>query len=165
VKHHNPFVYFTDVITNASQAQNVVPFSEFSGALTSSSTADFNFVLPNQNDNMHDCPAGMMSCTDADQEMAADNWLKTNLTPLLNQSEFQQRGLLIITLDEAVHSDAANGGGHIVTVLAGPKAKDAYRSSNFYQHESLLRLICDLLGCPNKPGASASAPQMNEFLK
>jgi hypothetical protein len=106
-----------------------------------------------------------MFCTDSDKEKAADQWLNTNLTPLLSQAEFQQRGLLIITLDESVDSDRANGGGHIITVFAGPKAKDAYRSNNFYQHQSILRLVCDLLGCPTKPGASASAPQMNEFLK
>lgn len=164
-KRHNPFAYFTDVTTNSAQAQNIVPFSHFAGDLASSATAEFNYVLPNQNNNMHDCPAGMMFCTDTDKEKAADQWLNTNLAPLLNQADFQQRGLLIITLDEAETTDTTNGGGHIITVLAGAKAKDAFRSNNLYQHQSTLRLVCDLLGCPNKPGASASAPQMNEFLK
>lgn len=165
VKRHNPFAYFTDVINSAAQAQNIVPFTQFSGALSGGQTADFNYILPNQNDNMHDCPAGMITCTDVDKEKAADAWLNANLTPLLGNADFQQRGLLIITWDEAVDTDTTNGGGHIVTVLAGPKAKDAYRSTTFYQHQSLLRLICDELACPVKPGASASAPVMNEFLR
>jgi acid phosphatase len=165
VKRHNPFAYFSDVVNSAAQAQNIVPLAQFSGALSGGATADFNYVLPNQNNNMHDCPAGMMTCTDADKERAADAWLQANVAPILNNADFQQRGLLIITLDESVETDSANGGGHIVTVLAGPKAKDAYRSNVFYQHQSLLRLVCEVLGCTVKPGASAAATPMNEFLK
>jgi acid phosphatase len=165
VKRHNPFAYFTDVISSPTQAQNIVPFTQFSGALSGGTTADFNYILPNQNNNMHDCPAGMITCTDVDKAKTADAWLNANLTLLLGNQDFQQRGLLVITWDEAVDSDTANGGGHIVTVLAGPKAKDAYRSTAFYQHQSLLRLICEQLSCPVKPGASASAPPMNEFVK
>lgn len=165
VKRHNPFAYFSDVINSGTQAQNIVPFSQFPGALSNGATADFNYVLPNNNNNMHDCPAGMITCTDVDKERATDAWLQTNVGPILNNADFQQRGLLIITLDESVETDTANGGGHIVTVLAGPKAKDAFRSNVFYQHPSLLRLVCDVLGCPVKPGASASATPMNEFLK
>ena len=165
VKRHNPFAYFTDVINSPAQAQNIVPFTQFPAALSSGTTADFNYILPNQNNNMHDCPAGMVTCTDVDKEKTADAWLNANLTPLLGNADFQQRGLLVITWDEAVDTDTTNGGGHIVTVLAGPKAKDAYRSTAFYQHQSMLRLICEQLSCATKPGASASAPPMSEFLK
>jgi len=165
VKRHNPFAYFTDVVNSQAQAQNIVPFTQFSAALGAGTTADFNYVLPDKSNDMHDCPAGMGSCSDADKEKAADAWLQTNLTPLLANADFQKRGLLIITLDEALDTETVNGGGHIVAVLAGPKAKDAYRSTALYQHQSLLRLICDQLGCPANPGASASAPPMNEFLK
>jgi acid phosphatase len=165
VKRHNPFAFFSDVVNSAAQAQNIVPYSQFSGALSNATTADFNLILPNNQDNMHDCPAGMVTCSDADKEKTADAWLQANLSPLLANADFQQRGLLIITLDESVDTDTANGGGHVVTVLAGPKAKNAFRSTALYKHQSLLRLICDELGCPTKPGASASAPSMNEFLK
>jgi acid phosphatase len=165
VKRHNPFAYFTDVINSPAQAQNIVPFTQFAGAVSGATTADFNYLLPNQNNNMHDCPAGMTTCTDVDKEKTADAWLNANLTPLLGSADFQQRGLLIITWDEAVDTDTTNGGGHIVTVLAGPRAKDAYRSTTFYQHQSLLRLVCEQLSCPVKPGASAMAAPMNEFLR
>jgi acid phosphatase len=163
-KRHNPFAYFSDVV-GTSEAQNIVPFGQFASDVSSNSTSDFNYVLPNQNNNMHDCPAGMSTCSDDDKMKAADSWLQNNLSPLLNSDDFLARGLLIITMDESVDSDTANGGGHIVTVLAGPKAKDAYRSNVFYQHQSTLRLVCELLGCPTKPGASDSAPSMMEFLK
>lgn len=165
VKRHNPFAYFTDVINSPAQAQNIVPFTQFAAALSGGTTADFNYLLPDETNDMHDCPVGMVTCTDVDKERTADAWLNANLTPLLGSADFQQRGLLIITWDEAVDSDTTNGGGHVVTVLAGPKAKDAYRSTALYQHQSLLRLICEQLSCPTKPGASAAAPPMNEFLK
>ena len=49
-------------------------------------------------------------------------------------------------------------------VLAGPLVKQNYVSTTFYQHESVLRLICEYLGLPNTLGKAANAPSMNEFL-
>ena len=114
---------------------------------------------------MHDCPAGMSTCTANDQAAAADTWLKTNISPLLANAAFQQGGILIITFHEADMADLRNGGGHVLTVIAGPEAKTGYQSSTFYQHQSLLRLMLKSLGVSSFPGAAASASDMSEFLK
>lgn len=107
----------------------------------------------------------MSTCTANDQAAAADTWLKTNISPLLANAAFQQGGILIITFHEADMADLRNGGGHVLTVIAGPEAKTGYQSSTFYQHQSLLRLMLKSLGVSSFPGAAASASDMSEFLK
>jgi hypothetical protein len=152
-KHHNPFAYFSDVIGTA-QANNVVPFSQFSSDLTSNSLPDFSFIVPNVLNDAHD---GSLS--------AADQWLSTNIDPLIKSSAFQSGGFLIILFDEGDLSDLSHIGGHVPFVIVGPKVKSAYRSSTFYQHQSTLRLVLSTLGINSFPGAAAAAPDMGEFFK
>ena len=152
-KHHNPFVYFSDVVGSA-QASNVVPFSQFSSDLGSGQFPDFSFILPNALDDAHDGSLG-----------TADQWLKINIDPLVESNTFKNNGLLIVVFDESVQSDSAHGGGHIVLVMIGPKVKNGYKSTSLYQHESTLRLILSTLGVNSFPGRSESAPNMGEFFQ
>ena len=152
-KHHNPFVYFSDVV-GTSQANNVVPFSQFSSDLAGNSLPDFSFIVPNVLDDGHD---GTLP--------AADQWLSANIDPLIKSSIFQSGGLLIIVFDEGDLSDVSHIGGHVPFVIACPKVKTGYRSSTFYQHESTLRLVLSTLGINSFPGAAAAAPDMGEFFK
>jgi acid phosphatase len=151
-RRHNPFAYFSDVLNDSTQAANLVPFSQFASDLANNSLPDFSFILPNLLDDAHD---GSLA--------QADLWLKQNVAPLLASAAFQKDGLLIITFDEAEDSDTAHGGGHVATVIVSPKAKSGFQSQTLYQHESVLRLILSGLGDANFPGASASAPAMDEF--
>ena len=52
-----------------------------------------------------------------------------------------------------------------MTVLVGPHVKSAFRSSTMYQHQSVLRLILQLLQVNDMPGASATANSMGEFFQ
>jgi phosphatidylinositol-3-phosphatase len=163
-KHHNPFAYFSDVVNSSTEKNNIVPFTRFAQDLANHTLPTFSFVIPNLNNDMHDCPAGMSSCTDAQKAAAADAWLKKNIAPLLTNSDFQNDGLLIITWDEGRSSDTAHGGGHVATVMIGPKVRRGYRSSTFYQEQSLLRTVVNAVGMTVPgPGASASAAPMSDF--
>jgi phosphatidylinositol-3-phosphatase len=51
----------------------------------------------------------------------------------------------------------------VAEVLVGPKVRQGYRSTTFYQHESTLRLVLQLLGVSKLPGDAANAPPMGEF--
>src|SRR5205823_7009193 len=64
-KHHNPFSYFSDVVNSSAQALNLVPFSQFSADLNNNQLPNFSFVAPNKQNDAHDCPAGLSSCSDA----------------------------------------------------------------------------------------------------
>jgi len=163
-KHHNPFAYFTDVVNSSSEKYNIVPFTRFAQDMADHTLPRFSFVIPNLNHDMHDCPAGMSTCTDAQKAAAADYWLKTKIAPLLASPDFQTSGLLIITWDEGTASDKAHGGGKVATVMIGPKVRRGYRSTNFYQQQSLLKTIVRALGAKiAAPGAASSAPAMSDF--
>jgi hypothetical protein len=152
-KHHDPFVYFSDVV-GSSQASNVVPFSQFSSDLASDSLPDFSFIVPNV---LHDAHDGTLP--------AADQWLSSNIDPLIKSSAFQSGGVLIIVFDEGDLSDLLHVGGHVPFVIVGAKVKSGFRSSTFYQHQSTLRLVLSTLGINSFPGAAAAAPDMGEFFK
>jgi phosphatidylinositol-3-phosphatase len=165
-KQHNPFAYLSDVVNNPAEANNLVPFSEFAGDLANDRLPNYAYIVANLQDDMHDCPLGKGgSCTIADKQSTADNWLRTNIDPLINSTGFQRDGLLIITFDEAELSDVTNGGGHIATIIVGSNVKPGYKSTTFYQHESTLRLSLEALGIPNYPGKAATAPSMSEFFQ
>jgi hypothetical protein len=151
LKRHNPFSYFSDVV-GTSQANNLVPFSQFASDVSSGNLPDFAFIVPNALNDAHD---GTLA--------AADQWLKNNIDPLIHSSVFQNGGLLILVFDESVSTDFSYGGGHVAAVLVGPKVKSGYQSTSLYQHQSTLRLVLSTLGVTSFPGASAAAPDMGEF--
>ena len=163
VKRHNPFAYFTDVRDNPSQANNLVPFTQFSSDLANNQLPNYSFIIPDQQNNAHDCPASIPNCTNADKLAAADNWLKTNIDPLIASAAFRQSGLLILTWDESVNGDTQNGGGHVATVVISSKAKQNFNSTTLYQHQSTLRTMAEGLGLTSFPGAADTAPNMAEF--
>jgi hypothetical protein len=163
VKRHNPFAYLSDVLDNPAQANNLVPFSQFAIDLANNQLPNYSFIIPNQFNNSHDCPPSIPNCTNADKLATADQWLQENIDPLIASTAFRQNGLLVITFDESINSDTENGGGHIITVVISPKAKQGFQSSTLYQHQSLLRTVDEALGVTTHPGAAATAPNMSEF--
>lgn len=154
MKHHNPFVYLSDVVQQPSQAANIVPFTQFTADLQSAHLPNFSMIVPNVLDNGH---TGSLN--------QADAWLQQNISQLINSPLFQKDGLLIITFDEGDVTDLTNGGGHVATVLVSTKVKKKYQSTTFYQHQSTLRLVLQALGVSGFPGAAASAPSMDEFFQ
>jgi len=149
---HNPLAYMTDVQNDAKQVQNLVPFTQFAADLPTANLPEYSFIVPNLCDDAHDCPLS-----------TADNWLKTNIGPVIASPVFQKDGLLIILFDEADTLDFTSGGGHVAAVIVSPFSKRGYKSIAFYQHQSVLRLALEGLGVTKLPGEAASAPAMWEF--
>lgn len=149
---NNPFAYFAEVQNSDTQKMNLVPFSQFAADLSSNQLPDFSYIVPNTMDNGQN---GTLQ--------QADNWLKQNIAPLLADTAFQQDGLLIITFEEAASTDTSHGGGHVATLVIGPKVIPGHRSTTFYQHQSLLKTVLSALGATSFPGAAASAPLMSDF--
>lgn len=153
VKKHNPIAYFDVVRNNDEQRMRIVPFEQFGVDLKSpQGLPDFSMVIPNEDHDAHD---GTL------QE--ADDWLKTNISPLLQDPEFQKDGILIITFDESFKDDKAHGGGHVPTVVIGAAAKEHYTDSNFYHHESLFATLEEALGVPRLKIAENATPFNDAF--
>jgi acid phosphatase len=150
-RRHNTLALVSDVASNSTQVKNLVPFSQFATDLTNNTLPNYAFIVPNLCNDAHDCVLS-----------TADNWLKTNIDPLITSAQFQQDGLLIIVFDESA-SDNTHGGGRITWVTVSGKGKRAYESTTLYQHESTLRLSLSALGVTTFPNHAASAPDMGEF--
>lgn len=162
---HNPFSYFSDVRNSSVQRQNLVPFTQFAADLGARQLPDFSYIVPNAEHDAHDCPDGTQNCADSLKLATADNWLSTNLRPLLSSALFQKDGLLVIVVDEAAASDSTHGGGHVAMLMVGPAVKSAYQSTAFYQHQNTLHFLVNSTGAAAPPGSSASANPMSDFLR
>ncbi len=149
---HNPLAYLTDVQNSPTQQQNLVPFTQFTTDLASGTLPNYSFIVPNGCDDAHDCGLGV-----------ADNWLKTNIDPLIKNPLFQNDGLLIIAFDESAN-DNIDGGGRIAVFLISPRfSKVAFQSTTLYQHETALRLMLEGLGVSVLPGTATTAPTTWDF--
>lgn len=151
VKRHNPLAYFSDV-ANSSQKYNLVPFSKFASDLINRNLPNYSFIVPNLIHDAHDGSLG-----------AADSWLKTNIAPLIASATFQKDGILIIAFDESFDTDKQHGGGHVATIVIGPRVTPHYKSTNFYQHQNTLRTLMRAVGCTSFPGLAGSVSGMTDF--
>jgi acid phosphatase len=163
-KHHNPFVYMTDVLNSSAETANVAPFTQLAADMSAGALPNFAFIAPNAENDAHDCPGGGSICTDNQKLAAADTWLKNNIDPLIN-SPALANSVFIITFDEALDIDPRNGGGQVAMVMVGSHVKSGFKSTTFFQHQSTLRVILDLLQVTDHPGNSANAPTMQEFFQ
>lgn len=163
-KRHNPFAYYTDVLNDAAERNKLVPLTQLDEDLRTGNLPQFIYILPNDISNSHDCPKGGTSCTEEEKIRHGDEWLRRVVGGVLSSPNFGN-SVVILTYDEGNKSDFENGGGHIATIIAGPRVKSGFRSTTFYQHQSALRLICDQMGLSACPGAGATAPPMSEFFQ
>ena len=165
MRHHNPFVYFSDVIENPAQAANVVPFTQFARDLHGDSFPDYSFIVPNILNDAHSCADVHRGCPKDTRLATMDHWLEANIAPLVADPQFQKDGLLIITFDEASMVDSRHGGGHVAWVAVSGRSKPGYVSTELYQHQNTLSLMASSLGLTSLPGAAAMAFPMSEFFQ
>lgn len=162
LRHHNPFSYFSDVQQTPSQAANMVPLSQLATDLSSGNLPNVAFVIPNAYDDGHSC-APSMTCTTQQELVQTDNFLKGNLPAILSSSAFQGSGLMAVVWDES-ENDITNGGGKVAALFLGTNVKAGFQSTQTYQHQNLLRLICDSVGA-KAPGLGAAAKTIADIFK
>jgi hypothetical protein len=155
-KKHDPFVYFTRVVSNRSLCGRVVPMTELGSDERSRKLPRFIWITPNLCHDMHDCDPA-----------TGDRFLAELLPPLMRA--LGPHGLLFLTWDEG-SSDAGccrlASGGHIVTIAAGPLARRGGRLRTAVDHYSLLQTIEDLLRLRRLRGAScACTPSLGPMLR
>ena len=150
-RRHNGATWYSDILSNVSGSQaKVVDFAQFATDLAANALPQLSIIVP---DGLHDAHDG----TPGD----ADNFLNTNLTPLLAKTYFQSGGdgLLIITFDNGDFDIA----GQVYTAVIGPNVTPHTVSNTAYHHENTLRTILDALGITTYPGASANVTSMTDF--
>jgi phosphatidylinositol-3-phosphatase len=152
VKRHNPAVWYSDVVNDHEQQQNIVPFSQFAADLAAGNLPDYAIIVPNLQHDAHDGTPEV-----------ADQWLQTNIGPLIASQYFQggTQSVLFITFDNG-NNDAE---GQVFTAVVGQSVIPGVKVDTRFHHENTLRTIMQLLGLQHLPGASATAAPMNEFFQ
>ena len=171
VAHHNPFVYFGNIVNNSTRCSLVVP-SGLSGGATSCGTSvttsvisslvsdlngtapHFSWVTPNVIDDSHDC-----------NMQQADSWLSVVVPAILTTKTFETdlSATVMITLDEP--TTGTYGTTPVYFVVAGPGAKLHYSSSTKFTHLNWLATIESnwSLSCLVS-GNDCGSTTMSEFL-
>jgi acid phosphatase len=153
VARHNPAVWYSDVLDNASLQRNIVPLSQLSADLAANQLPNYSIIIPDLDNDAHD---GTLA--------QADDFLANNVAPVLNAPAFQPGGdgMMIVTFDEC---DAAEGlcSEQVYTAVIGPKVIPGTVSSSPYRHESALRTMMDAFGIGVYPGAAATTSDMTDF--
>src|SRR5205085_51277 len=170
IVRHDPLQYFTNINTEKA---NFVCFSQFATDLANKALPNLSWLSPNGCDDAHSCSIGTF-----------DNWLQTEVGPLLASSYFQPGGdgLLIVAFEEDNKSGTPNCstttvgqgcGGQVETVLISQLSKLAYQSTagdpanynNTYDGANILRTIADALrvNTSGLGGASTRLPMADFF--
>jgi acid phosphatase len=163
LRRHNPFTFFSDVQQSGTDVLKIAPYPQLAADLKNGQLPAYSFIVPNAAHDAHSCPDGFQDCDISVRIKNADTWLSSNLPSILNDSQFQQSGLLLLTFDESA-DDNTNGGGKVMTLILGTKVKPGYIGVGQYDHRSLLSLSMTALGAKTPNGAD-SAPQMTEFFQ
>jgi len=156
---HNPFVYFPNIVGNASRcAAHVRPYTELSTDIANDTVPAYSFITPDTCHDGHDNP-----CSNGQPGglVAADAWLSTNVPPLLSYLE-THNGLLVITFDEGALGSPGGTptladfvcltcsslglGGRTGTVVVGAGLTHGKTLTSSYDHYSLLRTVEDSFG-------------------
>src|SRR3989475_546805 len=148
---HDPFVYYNDIVSNATRCNKVVPAGTAGSALltdlaSTSTASNYMWFTPNTCNDLHDCDVPI-----------GDAYLSV-LVPLILASNvfLTERAALLLTFDEGY-------GQPIYTVWAGPVVKTAYTSSAAYSHFSVLSTIESNWNLLPLTSNDQNAPNMNEF--
>jgi hypothetical protein len=168
MKRHAPLPYYTDM-ANSSLIKNHDSAIQMATDIANHALPNFAFITPDADHDMHNCGTNLGACL-----WTADQWLKSNIGPLLATAPFQPGGdgVLIIWADEADLSTdnrcsatvLTGCGGRIVVAMIGPQIKAGYKSTTTYHHQSVLRTMLEALGTTaNFPAAANTAPDMREF--
>jgi hypothetical protein len=156
IRRHDPFMYYRNVADNRSRCRFVVPASRLYRDLAHHSLPRYVWLSPSVCHDMHSCGTN-----------AGDRFLRFMIPRLLR--ELGPSGILFLTWDEGTTNSGCCGlakGGHILTLIAGPGAREGTRSAVPYDHYSLLRTIEDLWGLPRLGyAASPSTQPMTDLLR
>ena len=155
---HNPQVFFTDSNggddpTSANPlSHNYAPLQQLFVDLANNTVADYNWITPDQFNDMHTAlKGGFLGQTgDAANIRQGDNFLSIVVPAIMASKAYRDRGAIIIWWDES-EQDAANDnpddlthsiGEIVISPLAHPSENGLpFSSSVFLSHSSDLRTM------------------------
>ena len=149
---HNPFIFFRDVSgsppskTNAFCAAHHKPLSALAADLTNGAVSNYNFITPNQCNDMH----GQSGCPNSNTIRAGDDWLSANLPPIISFVN-ANAGVIFITWDEGSSTTT------MPLLVVGPNVKPGFTSAVTYNHSSLVKSLEEIFNLPILSKVSSAA--------
>jgi len=152
-KKHDPFAYYTDIVSNPVRCRRIVPLTALAADLRAGTLPAYSFISPNLCDDGHDCSLA-----------TADRFLARTMPAVIH--ELGPRGFLVLTWDEGTLDTGCCGGAHggrIATIVAGPGVARGARQAQPLDHYGVLATIERALGLPllahaGDPHAGSLAP-------
>lgn len=156
---HNPMIFFDDVTdTNDPQSAYCIahmrPYTELANDLKNDSIASYNFITPDECDDMHNA----VGCNTLDSVKNGDTWLAAELPKILNSQAYKAGGVIFITWDEGEGSD-----GPIGMIVLSADAKPGYSNNIHYTHSSTLRTVEEIFGVSPYLGDAANATDLSDL--
>jgi hypothetical protein len=159
-------VFFDDVTnTNDPKSsrciEHVRPLTELEGDLSKGRTARYNFITPNECNDMH------TSCDPLRNVIRqGDDWLAKWMPKILESRGYKEQGAVFVTWDEAeIHlPDCLFADCPIGLFVLSPLAKGgAYTNQLPYDHSSTLRTMQEIFGVTPLLRGAASATDLSDL--
>jgi len=180
---HNPMVFFTDAnggndTTSANPlSSQYAPLQQLFTDLAADSVAEYNWITPNQFNDMHTTlSAGYKGLTgDAARIKQGDDFLEQIIPAIMASNAYKNHGAIILWFDES-ESDGVAGDNpddfthSIMEIVISPRAHDnvnglPYASDVFYTHSSDLRTIQEIFRAGPLLRDAANANDLSDLFK
>jgi hypothetical protein len=178
---HNPMIFFSDTsggndLTTANPLRTqYAPLQQFFTDLANNDVADYNWITPNQYNDMHTTlAAGYKGLTgDAAKILQGDDFLKQVIPVIMASNAYKNHGAIIIWFDESekdgVAGDNADDFNHTVgeIVISERAHKNAdgipYASPLTYTHSSDLRTMQEIFHAGPFVGDAVNAIDLSDL--
>ena len=180
---HNPQLFFTDTnggndLTPANPlAKNYAPLQQLALDLSSGEVADYNWITPNQFNDMHTgLTGGFQGLTgDAAKIKQGDSFLQQIVPVIMASEAYKNHGVIVLWWDEAegdgVSGDNADRFDHTIPFIV--ISKDAanavdgvpFASAKNYSHSSFLRTMQEIFRVGPFLGDAANADDLSDLFK
>jgi hypothetical protein len=192
---HNPMVFFTDTnggtattpntSTSNPEAQDYAPLQQLQSDLNNNTVARYNWITPDQYNDMHSALngnftyngvtyegatacAGNFTCEDEEQIALGDNFL-SKVIPMIEASQaFKNNGEIVIWNDETEgdSGSASTDGFTSMEIIISPLAKgNGFTDTIKYTHANDLATLQQIFGVNTPLGGAAGAYTMADLYK
>jgi hypothetical protein len=182
---HDGSLFFTDTNGGTLTAPNTsnanpetfhyAPMQQFASDLSNNTVARYNWITPNQFNDMHSSlntnftynGVAYQHNTDAEQIAMGDNFLATVIPQIMASQAYKNNGAIVIWNDETEGANA-NDFSHTSTeiVISSLAKGNAYDSTLNYTHSSDIKTVQEIMGV-HAPGGGflgdANTPGTNDL--
>ena len=178
---HNPMVFFTDTsggcdgsVANPMRAQ-YAPLQQLTLDLQNNTVADYNWITPNQFNDMHTTlangyggPSGAAAKDDRGRIAQADNFL-ARLVPLIMASDaYKNHGMIVLWWDESEGGDAPDHTLPFIVISKDvqPNVNGVpFTSTTELSHASTLRTMQEIFHLTPLLGDAANANDLSDLFQ